>query len=113
MSWGVRRVWVHAIVDDRERNVLKSKYLLSVVICDKSTVHFADAKLERIPGSAALQKMHQEYSAVRAALEETAAHHVVELALERIEAADYAGDFVVEMVLVPDPATSVAATFRL
>ena len=34
------------------------------------------------------------------ALEEAAAHHVVELALERIKAADNAGDFVVEMILI-------------
>ena len=36
-----------------------------------------------------------------AALEKTAAHHVVELALKRIEAADNSIDFVVEMILVP------------
>ena len=44
-----------------------------------------------------------------AALEKTAAHHVVELALKRIEAADDTGNFVVEMILVPEPKKPFAA----
>ena len=34
-------------------------------------------------------------------LEKATSHHVVELALKRIEAADNSIDFVVEMILVP------------
>jgi hypothetical protein len=44
-----RRGWgggLHAVVDDGERDVLESKYFLSVVIRDESAVHLSDAKLK-------------------------------------------------------------------